>query len=77
LIPYAYAGGHQRDNARLLAQTGAALCLEENQLTGETLSGLIDIFIDDHIRRNTMSALASKMHESGAQMTMAELVVAS
>jgi UDP-N-acetylglucosamine--N-acetylmuramyl-(pentapeptide) pyrophosphoryl-undecaprenol N-acetylglucosamine transferase len=77
LIPYPYALGHQKENARVLAEAGAALYFEEDELTAEKLSGLIDIFIDDHMRRKAMSAIASQMAASGAKMTMAELVVAS
>ena len=34
LIPATYAGGHQRNNARWLADAGAAIVLEETELAG-------------------------------------------
>ncbi|MBI3333640.1 MAG: undecaprenyldiphospho-muramoylpentapeptide beta-N-acetylglucosaminyltransferase [Candidatus Omnitrophica bacterium] len=45
LIPYPYAGGHQRANARWMEAIGAAVVLEEDQITPQRLweevSGLL------------------------------------
>lgn len=37
LIPYPFAGGHQRENARILAQRQTARIIEENELTADKL----------------------------------------
>ena len=37
LVPYPYAGGHQKYNAQVLSQRGAALLLEQNDLSAPTL----------------------------------------
>jgi UDP-N-acetylglucosamine--N-acetylmuramyl-(pentapeptide) pyrophosphoryl-undecaprenol N-acetylglucosamine transferase len=36
-IPYPYAGGHQRENAMVLAKTGLSVILDEKDLTADSL----------------------------------------
>ncbi|MFH0877071.1 MAG: UDP-N-acetylglucosamine--N-acetylmuramyl-(pentapeptide) pyrophosphoryl-undecaprenol N-acetylglucosamine transferase, partial [Candidatus Omnitrophota bacterium] len=75
LVPYPYAGGHQKENAKFLAQKGAALLLEESQLTPVLLNGLLAIFIDDAMRRKTMSSLAVALFETMGKTSLSEAVL--
>jgi UDP-N-acetylglucosamine--N-acetylmuramyl-(pentapeptide) pyrophosphoryl-undecaprenol N-acetylglucosamine transferase len=74
LIPYPYAGAHQIENARVLAEKGAAILLEEDKATPSVLCGLLDIFIDDRMRRKTMSAIAAALYETSANLKLCDLI---
>ncbi len=76
LVPYPHAGQHQLENARVLAEKGAALLLEEKRLTPELLSGLLDLFSEDAFRRKTMAAIARSLEGASAAMSVAEAVLA-
>lgn len=75
LIPYPFAGGHQRHNARAVAKTGAAIVVEDALLTPSLLGGLITLFIRDEIRRKTMAHLAQALYESSALLSLTDVVV--
>ena len=76
LIPYPFAGAHQLENARVLAKRGAALLLEEEKFTPALLNGLLDIFLDDAMRRKTMSAILASMEQEtqGERVNLSETV---
>ena len=74
LIPYPYAGAHQIENARVLAKKGAALLLEEDKITASLLSGLLDIFMEDSMRRKTMSKILFTMEEEAQKISLSEAV---
>ena len=74
LIPYPYAGAHQAENARILAEKGAALMIEEKNVNQELLSGLLNIFLDDSIRRKAMSSIATSLFESTRNLKLTDLV---
>jgi UDP-N-acetylglucosamine--N-acetylmuramyl-(pentapeptide) pyrophosphoryl-undecaprenol N-acetylglucosamine transferase len=76
LVPYPHAGQHQLENARVLAEKGAALLLEETRLTPELLSRLLDLFSEDVFRRRTMAAIARSLEETATTMSVAEAVLA-
>ncbi|MFH0877526.1 MAG: UDP-N-acetylglucosamine--N-acetylmuramyl-(pentapeptide) pyrophosphoryl-undecaprenol N-acetylglucosamine transferase [Candidatus Omnitrophota bacterium] len=75
LVPYPHAGGHQRENAKFLAQKGAALFVEEDKLAPGLINGLLDIFIDDQMRRTTMSRLAVSLFQAMGKTTLSEAVM--
>lgn len=74
LIPYPHAGAHQLENARVLAEKGASILLEEDKATPGLLSGLLDIFIDDSMRRKTMSAIAAALYETSVNLRLSDLI---
>ena len=76
LVPYPHAGQHQLENAKVLAEKGAALLLEEKRLTPELLSGLLDLFAEDAFRRRTMASIARSLDEASENMSVAEAVLA-
>lgn len=66
LVPGTFAGGHQRENARWLAERGAAVVLEEAEIS--TLERQVLDLLDDDERRGTMAEAAwSAGHADGAE----------
>lgn len=74
LIPYPYAGGHQTENAKVLAERGASILLAEDKASPEFINGLLDIFKDDHIRRSAMSTIATSLYETSKNLKLSDLV---
>lgn len=67
LIPFPHAtGGHQSLNAQALAAKGAALLIEESDLTAERLARLITDLLHDRQRLQTMAATARSLAKPGA-----------
>lgn len=73
LIPGTFAGGHQRNNARWLAENGAALLLEEEDLGA--LGGRIVELLEDDERRDTMRAAARALARPDAAAAIARVVM--
>ncbi len=74
LVPYPFAGAHQAQNARVLADKGGAIMVEDSRLTPELIGGLLDIFIDDRIRRKAMSSIVSSLYLTSQNTALSELV---
>lgn len=72
LIPGTFAGGHQRDNARWLAEGGAAEMLEEASIN--TLGDVLQRLISDAARREAMRAAAGNLARPDAASSIAEVV---
>lgn len=67
LVPYPHAAaGHQAVNARALAAKGAALMMEEADLTPERLAKLISGLLHDRTSLLSMAATAKRMAQRGA-----------
>jgi len=67
LVPYPYAAaGHQSANARALAAKGAAMTLEEADLTPERLATLINGLLHDRTSIRTMASAAKGLARRGA-----------
>jgi UDP-N-acetylglucosamine:LPS N-acetylglucosamine transferase len=73
-VPYPFAGAHQAENARILSQKGAALILDDKNMSPVFINGLLDIFLDDNIRRKTMSAIASSIYGSSQNLKLEEVL---
>jgi UDP-N-acetylglucosamine--N-acetylmuramyl-(pentapeptide) pyrophosphoryl-undecaprenol N-acetylglucosamine transferase len=73
LVPYPYAGGHQRANARYLQELGGAVVLEEEQLPHlfERVRGLLD----DRPRLESMAAALRGAARPRAAEDIARLVL--
>ena len=72
LVPGTFAGGHQRENARWLAERGAALVLEEADL--DALEGrVLDLLHDDGRRDAMAEAARATGHVDGAERLAAIL----
>ena len=67
LVPYPHAAaGHQSTNARALAAKGAAMTLEEADLTPERLATLINGLLHDRTSIKTMASAAKGLARRGA-----------
>lgn len=75
LVPYPYAGAHQRYNARYLADEGAAFSVPDEELTGERLVALAATLLDDE-RRRTMGDAARRLGRPEAARALAEELLA-
>jgi len=67
LVPYPYAAaGHQSTNARAMATRGAAMSIEEADLTPERLARLISGLLHDRTSLKSMAAAAKGLARRGA-----------
>jgi UDP-N-acetylglucosamine--N-acetylmuramyl-(pentapeptide) pyrophosphoryl-undecaprenol N-acetylglucosamine transferase len=73
LIPGTFAGGHQRNNARWLADNGAAVVLEEEEI--EAFGARVGELLDDDARREAMRAAARGLARPDAAAAIATVVM--
>lgn len=67
LVPYPHAAaGHQSTNARAMAARGAAMTLEETDLTPERLASLVSGLLHDRTSIKTMASAARGLARRGA-----------
>jgi UDP-N-acetylglucosamine--N-acetylmuramyl-(pentapeptide) pyrophosphoryl-undecaprenol N-acetylglucosamine transferase len=75
LVPFARAAeDHQRQNAKAMEAKGAALVLEEKDLSGESLARAISGLLDDRGRLAAMGVAARRMSRSDAAAKVADLL---
>ena len=71
LVPYPYAGAHQRYNAGFFADEGAAVVVPDEELTAERLLAETSALLDDG-RRRGMAEAARRLGRPGAAQALAE-----
>jgi UDP-N-acetylglucosamine--N-acetylmuramyl-(pentapeptide) pyrophosphoryl-undecaprenol N-acetylglucosamine transferase len=76
VVPYPHAAGHQRANARVLADAGAARLVEDENFDAAALLDAAAI-LDDPDAHVRMSAAARALGRPGAAAAVAELVRAA
>lgn len=74
LIPYPYAGGHQRANARWMESLGAAVVLEEKQLKADTLRREVGVLVDNPQRLARMREVLAVRSDGSAVDRLETLV---
>ena len=75
LVPFPHAaGGHQAANARSLAAAGAALVIEDRELSGGRLAAALDALLPDSQRLRTMADAARRLSRPDAASRIADLV---
>jgi len=75
LIPYPYAANnHQRDNARVFAENGAAMMMEDRDLNGSLLADTVISLLEDKSRLARMSAQARTLAVPDAAERIARVV---
>jgi len=74
LVPLRLASGHQRHNARALQEAGAAVVVEEENLTGEGLARVLQELVDDPSRRERMAQAARALGRPEAARAVWEQV---
>jgi UDP-N-acetylglucosamine--N-acetylmuramyl-(pentapeptide) pyrophosphoryl-undecaprenol N-acetylglucosamine transferase len=63
---------HQRKNAEVVAQAGAAVVVEERGLNGDTLAAAISALVSDEKRRRDMATAARKLARPDAAARIAD-----
>ena len=73
VVPISVSNGdHQRKNAFAYARTGAAVVIEENNLTSEILLAQIESLMGDALKRQKMTSAAHTFAKLDASRTIAE-----
>ncbi len=75
LVPYPYAGAHQRYNATYLADEGAALAIADEAFDADRLVAEATGLLDD-ARRTAMGAAAGRLGRPDAARSLAEELLA-
>lgn len=75
LIPYPYANGHQRENARVAASAGAAVWLEESAASSTSLLQSLRALLTDPGRRAWRGAQAARLSKPDAITPLASAIV--
>lgn len=73
LVPYPYAGGHQRLNARYMAQKGAAVVLEDGELNA--MLPLVGELLHDDSRLRSMREAARGLARPDAASRIARILL--
>lgn len=74
LVPYPYSGGHQRPNARYLAEHGAALVVENGEIGSGALGRIVVELLSDEERLARMGQRARRLARPDAtERIVAEL----
>jgi UDP-N-acetylglucosamine--N-acetylmuramyl-(pentapeptide) pyrophosphoryl-undecaprenol N-acetylglucosamine transferase len=79
LVPYPHAAGdHQAANARWMEQAGAAVVIEDRELTPERLRSTVDGLLADRERLEQMGRASARLaRPDAAQRIAAELLAAA
>jgi UDP-N-acetylglucosamine--N-acetylmuramyl-(pentapeptide) pyrophosphoryl-undecaprenol N-acetylglucosamine transferase len=75
VVPYPYAGAHQRANAAELVDGGAGMYVEDDEFDSTALLAAVGI-LDDPARHASMSAAARSLARPNAADAVAQLVLA-
>ncbi len=73
LIPYPYAGGHQKLNARYLQKNGAAVILDDSDLAG--MLPLVGELLHDEARLRSMRDAARRLARPDAARRIARMLL--
>ncbi len=72
LIPYPYAGGHQKENALVLTQTRVSRLLEEKDLTPDILAKMILEMLDEKMTKDTIIQSYKGIYRADAVVRLAD-----
>lgn len=75
VVPYPHAGAHQRANAAVLADAGAAELIPDEAFDAAALLAAVAI-LDDPLRHATMAAAARALGRPGSAAAVAEILLA-
>ncbi len=75
VVPYPHAGGHQMANARPLAEAGAAVVIENSQLSGARLTAALSSLLDDPGKLAAMAQAARRLQRPRAAEDIAQLLL--
>jgi UDP-N-acetylglucosamine--N-acetylmuramyl-(pentapeptide) pyrophosphoryl-undecaprenol N-acetylglucosamine transferase len=77
LVPYPHAGNHQLANAEAFASAGAALVLEDSELSPERLAQLILSVLTEEGRAEQMARSSLTLARPGAALEVARLLLST
>ncbi len=75
LVPYPYAAGHQKYNAAAVQEAGAALVIEDEELSGSRLTEVVIGLRRDEQQRRAMAEASAAWGQPGAARHIAQLLV--
>ncbi|MBI4975016.1 MAG: undecaprenyldiphospho-muramoylpentapeptide beta-N-acetylglucosaminyltransferase [Candidatus Omnitrophica bacterium] len=75
LVPYPFAMSHQLENARVFSQNGAAIEIDESDLSAASFKDNILNLVNDTARLNKMAESAHRLSVAGASRNLRELVL--
>ena len=76
IVPYPHAAGHQRANARVLVEAGAARMVDDEDFDADALLDAAGL-LDDPAAHLAMAAAARELGRPGSADAVAELVLAA
>ena len=77
LVPFpAATDDHQRKNARVLADAGAAVLLDQRELTGDTLAATVEGLLGDAVRLQAMARAMKQFARPDAAKVIVDRVIA-
>ena len=77
LVPFPYAtGDHQRENAMVLSEKGAAILVNDAEMTGVRLAEILRRFLKDPAELSAMAEKSRSLGRPDAALRIAELCVA-
>ncbi len=72
LIPYPYAGGHQRENAFVLTQTKVSRLIDEKDLTPEVLKNAIEELLASAMTKEQITKAYENIYRPDAAFVLAD-----
>ena len=75
LIPYPHAAGHQKHNAAAVQKAGAAVVIEDSELSGAALAAVILALRQDDRRRAAMAEASATWGRPDAARDIAQLLL--
>jgi UDP-N-acetylglucosamine--N-acetylmuramyl-(pentapeptide) pyrophosphoryl-undecaprenol N-acetylglucosamine transferase len=75
VVPYPHAGAHQRANAAVLADAGAAELVADEAFDAAALLAAVSV-VEDPVRHATMSAAARSLGRPGSAQAITEILLA-
>jgi UDP-N-acetylglucosamine--N-acetylmuramyl-(pentapeptide) pyrophosphoryl-undecaprenol N-acetylglucosamine transferase len=72
MVPLPAAGGHQRHNAESLARAGAAIVIDQADLTADRLSRTLVALLESPQKRSEMASKARALAKPDAARTIVD-----
>jgi UDP-N-acetylglucosamine--N-acetylmuramyl-(pentapeptide) pyrophosphoryl-undecaprenol N-acetylglucosamine transferase len=75
LIPYPYAGGHQKENAKVFQASNQATILEQETLNAEQLAGILEGYMRKVVLRSAGEFMVPAKEASNARTRLADFML--
>ncbi|MBP9854033.1 MAG: undecaprenyldiphospho-muramoylpentapeptide beta-N-acetylglucosaminyltransferase [Candidatus Omnitrophica bacterium] len=74
LVPYRFAGGHQKENAMVLADAKTARIIQEKDLNADQLIGEISVLLENPPSETTFNRLIEELNIKDAAKSLAKAI---